>query len=91
MDNPNGKNSEMIKVVLDPSGCAKALADREKAQYYYDVCNGQLNMLYSVREKLAKKYKREHDGLDKLINSYHVALYRQEDELKSAETLGMFK
>ena len=89
ISNPNGENSTMVKVVLDPAGCAEALADRQKAQYYHDICNGQLNMLYAVQSKLAKKHTREHEGLDKLINSYHVALYRCEQDLIKAETLGM--
>ena len=91
IENPNGENSTMVKVVLDPAGCAEALADRQKAQYYHDVCNGQLNMLHSVQTKLAKRHTREHEGLDKLINSYHVALYRCEQDLNKAETLGMLE
>ena len=91
IENPNGENSTMVKVVLDPSGCADALAEREKAQHYHDVCNGQLNMLYAVQSKLAKKHKSEHEGLEKLINSYHVSLYRCEQDLVKAETLGMVK
>ena len=91
MDNPNGKNSDMIKVVLDPAGCAQALTDREKSRYYYDICNGQLNMLYAVQSKLAKRHTREHEGLEKLINSHHVALYRCEQEVADAESLGMVR